>query len=906
MPTEYNIYDEQEVDRTDGGGGSGGPMIKQRRSNEDDGGGKPHAKATASKGHYHHTRPCPPKKQHFGSDTKINKDDMDISDPEIEAADHNDLTNDAHEEEFNEDNHTNNNDSEDDSEQNLQPEDDFEQNRQPGSDDESMDYDAKPRATPSQPRHTKQTFSALSKCAFDMLKEENVDDLLSDDLAWQRKVEGDSAKIKLFKTEVLQHSGMTVFVFMRPGSPFLQLLHSPQTYHTHRQDDDLRGKDIAFVGDRTNLNPNPTAVVLSEKAPWTWVAKPFHLSATALEHFYADQANKTKLWTPPKKSKALRSIPLPKLLLLPTVFVGYCAQCARTPFELYQGVCYYMSKSTANTAISLDDCRLILDWCIGASHADASNTSWLSYTVEAALPNSQRFHLWAAKRLTASLGNLPAQPTITTHRHNHEPAPPQADWKIIASQLSKGIVEGLRTSKGGNKPAAQQTDPMSTNPNKGKDYDDQQVYMLMGFAHITDVEQLPQVWAAFQTTKNSDAHRLELGSQMRAWTDTTKIPIVKNMDFSEKALGYIVKMQFNPPGCAGVAYYSSLDKGLTILTCRPPEGEDIEALRAREMLEELATTRTLADVLNTPSITGNIKPAEDYNELMLNLGTFCALLWSLFGDKCDYYCKCLSLYRAMEDTPVFVMRRNFSALLCRQMTWAIIEDGRRYFSRVLTKRHFDDHEEGGTIVFPKSLLDDLHQTAAHLTPINRPSFPSEWRPEYQGNRKRAAHTLTHGAASTAPLIQSQPTSTVRIQANNTPSVVSGLTQGSPTGTKRYKRNATITGVRETDIKPGLKTLTMAHLRNHPYLNLKQVLEHSNMTFADLPKLNEYMVNGHNTLCYNYVLGHCTSQLCQYKNRGGHAPAEKVTDAFVREMIEKMDGPFNAWDAAQAAKAKQQE
>ena len=891
MPTEYNAYEEDD-DLEDGGGETcayAQPMITSRRTNDDDdGGGKPRAKPTAmtTKSHGHNTRALPPTKQSKQLiQPSLENDDMEISDKEDDDNTSNNR-------------HRNSADSDGDFDADVQP---------TQYEDDSFDYDA---TQPSNTTTNKQTsFSALAKCALDILKAENVDDLLSDDLAWQRNTEGETTKLKTFKTEVLQHSGLTVFVFMRPGSPYLQLLHSPQTYHTHRQDDDLRGKDIAFVGDRTNNNYNPTAVILSEKAPWAWAAKPFHLDPTTLEHFYSDQTNRAKLWTPPKKTKAVPVASLPKLLLLPTVFVAYCAQCARTPFELYQGVCYYMTKTLKNTSVTLDECSLVRDWCIGAAHAETGNTSWLAYTVEAALPNNQRFHQWATKRLAASLGEIPHQHKQSTPQSN-KGEPQQDHWKLIASQLSKGIVEGLRTSGGAPKQAGVQAmEPTTTNPNKGKDYDDQQVYMLMGFSHITDVNELSPVWAAFQATKNADAHRLELGAQMRAWTDYSKIPIVRNMDFSDKALGYMVKMQFNPPGCAGVAYYSSIDKGLTILTCRPPEGEDIEAIRAREMLEELATTRTLADVLNTPTITGNIKPPEDYNELMMNLATFCALLWSLFGEKCDYYIKCLALYRAMEDTPVFVMRRNFSPLLCRQMTWAIIEDGRRYFSRILTKRHFETSTQSGAIVFPKSLLDDINQAAVYLTPINRPSFPSEWKPDYQGNRKRAApFSGSQGSGTITPLIKSQYTPTAIIQGSTTPSVISGLTQSSTTGTKRLRREANpkITGVRETDIKPDLRTLTRAHLRKHPYLNLKQVLEHSNMSFADLPKLEAYMNNGHNTLCYNYVLGHCTSHLCHYKDRGGHAPAEKVTDAFVREMIEKLDGPLNAWDAAQVARAKAQE
>ena len=87
------------------------------------------------------------------------------------------------------------------------------------------------------------------------------------------------------------------------------------------------------------------------------------------------------------------------------------------------------------------------------------------------------------------------------------------------------------------------------------------------------------------------------------------------------------------------------------------------------------------------------------------------------------------------------------------MTWAVIEDGRRYFSRIMTKRHFDEAEEDDEpIMFPKSLLDDVAQAALYMTPINRPSFPAEWRPEYTGSKKRAGTTVTGGSASNAGMI----------------------------------------------------------------------------------------------------------------------------------------------------------
>lgn len=104
--------------------------------------------------------------------------------------------------------------------------------------------------------------------------------------------------------------------------------------------------------------------------------------------------------------------------------------------------------------------------------------------------------------------------------------------------------------------------------------------MLQGFSHAKKVEDLqPICWAAFQETKNQDAHRLKLGTQMREWAQKQNVNKVHNMEFSDKVMTAIVSMKFNPPGCTGAAYFSSLHKGLTILTCRPPKGEEVEALR---------------------------------------------------------------------------------------------------------------------------------------------------------------------------------------------------------------------------------------------------------------------------------------------------------------------------------------
>jgi hypothetical protein len=501
--------------------------------------------AKATKTHHHNTRPQKPTKQvryasdgtqgyeqntNYGSEDEKSGDNFDqVSDPEAENYD-----------------------------------DDDDGGGKPPANPHKPSPPQKSSPPPSPIAHKQKpkrnTYSGLGNAARALLNSEDHDELLHDDLRFQRNPGGEASIFKTFKSEILQHSGLVVFAFMRPGAASIHLIHSPQTYITHRNDDDLKGKDIAFVGDRTHLQPSPPAIVLSEKSPWSWITKPFHLDQSAMESFYADDNNKNKLWTPPATpAKKLKPTSFPRLLFLPTAFVPYCAEQPRTPFELHQFVIQYIT--TTETAVTLSDCTRVLNWCLAAAHSDmGGNNSWLAYPIEAAISNNTRFYQWTNRRLINIFGELPGSTSSSLYATTDN-----VDWSAMGNQLRAGIVEGLRPMLTASK-SDDTNAPQATNPNKGKDYDEQQWYMLMGFAHASTPEQLPELWAGFTQTKNSDAHRIEIGAEMRRWAETHRIPIVKNMEFSDRTLTYIVKMQFNPPGCSGTTFYSSIDKGLTILS----------------------------------------------------------------------------------------------------------------------------------------------------------------------------------------------------------------------------------------------------------------------------------------------------------------------------------------------------
>ena len=78
------------------------------------------------------------------------------------------------------------------------------------------------------------------------------------------------------------------------------------------------------------------------------------------------------------------------------------------------------------------------------------------------------------------------------------------------------------------------------------------------------------------------------------------------------------------------------------------------------------------------------QPASNYWDLKQNIGTYMALLWVLFGDRCDYFINLNKTHDIMDLPEVQQFHQKFSAEICRRISWAIIDDGRSFFNTVLT------------------------------------------------------------------------------------------------------------------------------------------------------------------------------------------------------------------------------
>jgi hypothetical protein len=87
-------------------------------------------------------------------------------------------------------------------------------------------------------------------------------------------------------------------------------------------------------------------------------------------------------------------------------------------------------------------------------------------------------------------------------------------------------------------------------------------------------------------------------------------------------------MQFNPGG--PVAQYNSVARGISMLACQSLTAVEAEYQQGyEEAMEQTKTKRCLKDLLKDKGKV--ITSALDYMQLKLNIRTFCALLWSLFG-----------------------------------------------------------------------------------------------------------------------------------------------------------------------------------------------------------------------------------------------------------------------------------
>ncbi len=198
----------------------------------------------------------------------------------------------------------------------------------------------------------------------------------------------------------------------------------------------------------------------------------------------------------------------------------------------------------------------------------------------------------------------------------------------------------------------------------GKVFDQDQIAKLRDACGVQNAQQIHTIWAVIQGSKGKsfDTYHAHLAKSNKLWCRAHHIDRDKLIFFNSKFFEGLVALQFNPGG--PVVQYQLAARGMSMLTCR-----SLTAVKAKyhrdyeEAAAHTTNTRWIGDLLK--GYCGKmVAPAGTYMELKLNIGSYCSLLWSLFGDHCDYYKELLKLYHMLDREECFTIREAYTKQVC--------------------------------------------------------------------------------------------------------------------------------------------------------------------------------------------------------------------------------------------------
>ncbi len=159
------------------------------------------------------------------------------------------------------------------------------------------------------------------------------------------------------------------------------------------------------------------------------------------------------------------------------------------------------------------------------------------------------------------------------------------------------------------------------------------------------------------------------------------ISIDAGIYLEQETMKAILDLRFNPG--EGIAYVQSAAKGLSILCCRSRLNNKTEEIKERELALNAAENTRLFDEYFKYVKGATRQLVNNFWDLKQNIAMYMALLWVLFGDRCDYYRNIYKIHAIMDLAEVQQLCTNFTPEIVRRITWAIINHGRSFFNTVL-------------------------------------------------------------------------------------------------------------------------------------------------------------------------------------------------------------------------------
>jgi len=396
---------------------------------------------------------------------------------------------------------------------------------------------------------------------------------------------------------------------------------------------DVQGQYVGFIGDRGN-GRHPVPFILPPQNAWAWTKLKFLNERNNFENHFEERGNWDQLWTTGADDDTLTEKTLPRLLALPSFIAEYIQAQGGTclPYHLYV---YIRDHLNGDTTIDPERWRLILEWCITAAQEKNDSSLLNIETPEPALCQDPEFLDWCERRLNFTLGEEVRAATVTQRGggggvcdlHLVEQISKNMGHSFLAGvQALTPTIAGAARQGGGTK---------DDHEVGGRLYSENNVAALKGYCGVVSPADIPPIWDAFQQTKELASHRHNIRTGMQKWSKQKGLDINKAPFFTESSIKDIVGLNFNPG--EAVPTFSSAQRGISILICWPKTAQEVEKIKDYEdARRETAHTAQFNEVRRRQK-TQPSPPPDTYHELRYSINTFCALLWTLFGDECDYY-----------------------------------------------------------------------------------------------------------------------------------------------------------------------------------------------------------------------------------------------------------------------------
>ena len=692
-------------------------------------------------------------------------------------------------------------------------------------------------------------------------------------LRWQAATNGEAAKVDVWKCEAASVPGLQFYAYMQPGDPFLVIGHSLSIiYSTATDVASYHGKMVVFTGDR-KATRECVPVFLPPTSAFEWKKCMIIDEKTKLRDFYADNpAEYGKLWDPTLADGAKVEVIVPRLIALPirAAKIYQNMKGAVMPHELLQALEDHLASP--HTALdNTNEWALVQKWLLVAAQKDGAtprSKSWLAFSTNALLSNEDLIHRWIGDRIDATLGRRPELTSAGGQAMAYPPnnmAAVQNLSGVIAAEVGRGLGAAMQQSSKANLTGG------TGAAEDAKPYTQDQLATLLGFHGAMNVQYLKKMWRLFKSAKvpNYDHIRRALKGEMLQWADNKRSWIEEGVYFDNKTLDEWINLRFNPGD--STALYSSADRGVSILKCRQPTSASLEEMRRQEEIwESTKGNATYVEVVKQAKNQVVCAPALNFLELRSNVATFCALLFTLFGEGCDLYRSMTDILRILSHPFSGQNKLAYTPEVCRRITWAIIVDTRSFFDDIKLS---DDFLRGGRrMQFPVSTLDGVYDAIKHGIKIERHNFPSEWKsteppsgygmqtPYQQGKKSGGGgyNQLPPGVPPPGTWMQPPP-------SNPHP----------PPAPFNWKP-ANFVDQRHPKFQALMDPL-LTKLRGQ--VSISSILSESGKRFDSLPKLDAYPGG----ICWLHALSACNfGDTCAYA--AGHIAPGDLSDAQVDEVV----------------------